>query len=191
MPNAESELRVRITRRSFDLANGADQTERLRIKQIMKKYNQREKQPEKPKFMRYNNIQNKNTRVKQFVIEDWEFESKMISNKKTLDRGEREDILEKDAKMLADAPANEVVLDRHRQFSFQKISNFDKFPQNKLGQKGLEKKEIGGLLRALGEARSNRQNRRISSARKHTQWRSPRNSGVFRCKTWSIGCRRK
>lgn len=141
----------------------------MKIKSIMDKYNQKRKEKEKvgkiqkeekrkieetvekPKFMRYNNIQNKSSKVKQFVIDDWEFETKMISTKKTIDKSEKDDILEKDAiKLMAKAPANEVVLDRHRQFSFQKITKYPNFNKNQHNEKSLEQKEIGGLLDALG-----------------------------------------
>ena len=120
----------------------------------MDKYNQKSKKIEdKPKFMNYQNIQNKNSKVKKFVIDAWEFETKMISNKKTIDETEKNDILEKDDnKMINNADLDEVVLDRNRQFSFQKIIKSDKYSKSTRGGNPIqEKKEIGGLLKTLGK----------------------------------------
>jgi hypothetical protein len=108
---------------------------------------------EKQKFMKYNNVQPDKTKVKQFIIDTWELEDNLFMNKKKIDEKEKEEILEKDNTMLLNSKTkNEVVLERNRQFSFQHISKSEKKdPQTNIDKQ--DKKEIGGLLKAIGRVK--------------------------------------
>lgn len=117
----------------------------------MAKYNQK-LQPGKgqPQYMQYNNVRGQPAKVKKFVIEAFEFEDKLLSQKKTLGEAEKNAVLEKDAGRLLPG-AEKAVFERHRQFSFQKITKTAL--QGKGGAPGEarpQKREIGGLLRGLG-----------------------------------------
>ena len=100
--------------------------------------------------MQYNNVQNKNIKVKKFIIDSWDVEGDLL-NKKQIDGKEKEDILEKDKVLLTNKKFDEVVLERNRQFSFQHIKKNLLKGKEEEKDKQQEKSEIGGLLKTLGK----------------------------------------